>query len=207
MVCSPGYSRWEVDWEMGKQLLWRSFLRICSDLEALCFPGSAVVKNSPANAADSGDVSVILGLGRSPEGGNGNPLQDSNLENPMHNGTWQAKVHGIAKSQTWLSTHARSLSNLQVLTLCSFCPAACDARFLMEDFTTQSQTSAKPFGLGRPELDWAALQSLLSFSMSSWLGIFLRSKGITVLCLSLLHPSPSPAAKQNGNEQPVYLLS
>ena len=84
---------------MGKQLLWRSFLRIYSDLESLCFPGSAVVKNSPASAADSGDVSLILGLGRSPEGGNGNPLQYSNLENPMHNGTWQAKVHGIERAR------------------------------------------------------------------------------------------------------------
>ena len=35
--------------------------------------------------------------------GNGNPLQYSCLENPMDRGTWQAAVHGVAKSQTWLS--------------------------------------------------------------------------------------------------------
>ena len=38
-------------------------------------------------------------LGRSPEGGSGNPLQYSCLENPMDRGTWQATVHGVAKSQ------------------------------------------------------------------------------------------------------------
>ena len=34
---------------------------------------------------------------------NGNPLQYSCLENPMDRGAWWAAVHGVAKSQTWLS--------------------------------------------------------------------------------------------------------
>ena len=38
------------------------------------FPGGSVVKNPPANAGDTGDVGSIPGLGRSPKGGNGNPL-------------------------------------------------------------------------------------------------------------------------------------
>ena len=38
--------------------------------------------------------------------GNGNPLQCSCLENPMDRGAWWAAVHGVAKSQTRLSTHA-----------------------------------------------------------------------------------------------------
>ena len=41
--------------------------------------------------------SKIAGLGRSPGGGNGNPLQYSCLENPMDRGAWQATVHGVAK--------------------------------------------------------------------------------------------------------------
>ena len=41
------------------------------------FPGGTVVKNLPANARDTGS---IPGPGRSPGGGNGNPLQDSSLE-------------------------------------------------------------------------------------------------------------------------------
>ena len=42
------------------------------------------------------------------EKGNGNPLQYSCLENPMDRGAWRATVHGVAKSQTWLSTHTHT---------------------------------------------------------------------------------------------------
>ena len=45
-----------------------------------------VVKNPPANAADARDMGLIPGLGRSLGGGNGNPLQDSCLENPKDRG-------------------------------------------------------------------------------------------------------------------------
>ena len=62
------------------------------------FPGGSVVKNSPANAGDAGDVGLIPGLGRSLGEGNGNPLQCSCLENPMDRGAWRAAVHGVAKS-------------------------------------------------------------------------------------------------------------
>ena len=67
-----------------------------------------VVKNPPTNAGDIRGVGSIPGSGRSPEGGNGNPLQYSCLKNPMDKGAWRATVHRIAKSQTrlkWLSTH------------------------------------------------------------------------------------------------------
>ena len=43
------------------------------------------------------------GSGRSPGEGNSNPLQYSCLENPMDRGAWQATVHEVTKSQTWLS--------------------------------------------------------------------------------------------------------
>ena len=59
-----------------------------------------MVKNLPANAGDSGS---ILGSGRFPGGGNGNPLWYSCLENPMDREAWQVSVHGVAKSQTQLS--------------------------------------------------------------------------------------------------------
>ena len=61
------------------------------------FPSGSVVKNSPANAGDTGSVSEFR---RSPGEGNGNPLQYSCLENFMDRGAWQATVHGFAKSQT-----------------------------------------------------------------------------------------------------------
>ena len=61
-----------------------------------------VVKNSLANAGALRDAGLILGLGRSPGGGHGNPLQYSCLENPMDRGAWRAIVHRVAKSQTQL---------------------------------------------------------------------------------------------------------
>ena len=56
-----------------------------------------VVKNPPANAGDVKDSVSIPGLGRSPGGGHGNPLQYFCLENSMDRGAWQATVHGVAK--------------------------------------------------------------------------------------------------------------
>ena len=70
------------------------------------FPGGSVVKNLLANAGNARDVGSISGWGRSPEGGNGNPLQYSCLENPMNRGAWWATVHVVAKSLTGLSMHA-----------------------------------------------------------------------------------------------------
>ena len=63
-----------------------------------------VVKNPPANAGDRRDAGSIPGLGRSPGEGNGNPLQDSCLENLMDRGVWQATVHGVAESDTTEAT-------------------------------------------------------------------------------------------------------
>ena len=60
------------------------------------------VKNQPANAGDGRDVGLISGLGRSPGGGHGNPLQSSCLENPMDRGAYKATVHRVAKSRTQL---------------------------------------------------------------------------------------------------------
>ena len=60
----------------------------------------------PASAGNSGDSGSIPGSGRSPGGGNGNPLQDSCLEKPMNRGACQATVPGITKSRTRLSTHS-----------------------------------------------------------------------------------------------------
>ena len=62
--------------------------------------GSSVVKNPPASA---GDTYSIPGSGRSPGGGNCNPLQDSSLENPMDSKVWPDTVCGVTKRQTLLS--------------------------------------------------------------------------------------------------------
>ena len=65
----------------------------------LSFPSDSDSKESACNA---GDLSLTPGLGRSPGGGHGNPLQCSYLENPMDRGAWWATVHGVAQSWVWL---------------------------------------------------------------------------------------------------------
>ena len=60
-------------------------------------PSSSVVKNLPVNAEDAGFMGSVLGWGRSPAEGNGNPLRYSCPGNPMGRGAWQATVHGVAK--------------------------------------------------------------------------------------------------------------
>ena len=64
---------------------------------------SLVVKNQAANAGDLRDMGSIPGSGRSPEGGHGNPLQYTCLENPMDRGAWWGTARGVAKGWTWLS--------------------------------------------------------------------------------------------------------
>ena len=66
------------------------------------FPDDSDSKESAYKAGDPGS---ILGLGRSPGEGNGNPLQCSCLGNPMDRGNWWAMIQGVAKSQTQLNIH------------------------------------------------------------------------------------------------------
>ena len=65
-------------------------------------PIRLVVKILPATAGDERHVGLIPGSGRSPGGGNGNPLQHSCLENSTDRGAWWATTHGITESQTQL---------------------------------------------------------------------------------------------------------
>ena len=71
-------------------------------------PVCAVVKNPLASAGDTGS---ILGLGRSPGKGNGNPFHYSRLGNPMDRGVRRAAAHGVTKSRTHLSMHTLIMSN------------------------------------------------------------------------------------------------
>jgi len=71
------------------------------------FPGGSVVKNLLINA---GDMGSIPGLGRSPGGGNGNPLQYSCLGNPMDRGAWQATVHGVTNATEQLNNNNNSIT-------------------------------------------------------------------------------------------------
>ena len=70
------------------------------------FPGGSAGKNLPAN---EGDESSIPGSGRSPGGGNGNPLQYSCWENPMDRDAWPATVHEVPESDT--PEHAQGVTD------------------------------------------------------------------------------------------------
>ena len=63
------------------------------------YAGGAVVKNPPGKAGDTRNTSSIPGLAKSPEGGNGSPLQYPLWDNPMDRGAWQATSHGVTKTQ------------------------------------------------------------------------------------------------------------
>ena len=76
------------------------------------FPGGSDGKESTCNA---GDLGLILGWGRFPGEGKGNPLQYSCLENPMDRGVWWVRVHGVTKSQTRLSD---SYTHIHIGTPC-----------------------------------------------------------------------------------------
>ena len=77
-------------------------------------------KESPYNAGDKGD-GLIPELGRSPGGGNNNPLQYSCLKNAMDRGSWHVTVHGVAQNKTrlsdWAHTHAITSRNFLLLFL------------------------------------------------------------------------------------------
>ena len=63
-------------------------------------PGLPRWLSGKESACNAGDPGLIPGLGRSPGGRHGNPLQYSCLENPMARGAWWASVRGVAESDT-----------------------------------------------------------------------------------------------------------
>ena len=69
-------------------------------LQCLVYSVAQTIKECACSVED---LSLFPRSGRSPEEGNGNPLQYSCLENPTDRGAWQATVYGIAKTPTRLS--------------------------------------------------------------------------------------------------------
>ena len=76
-----------------------TYIHMNADIYHVGFPSGTLVKNPLANEGDAGS---ILGSGRSPGEGIGNPLQYFCLKNPMDSGAWWATIHGVTKSWTRL---------------------------------------------------------------------------------------------------------
>ena len=69
-------------------------------LYKVLYKGFPAGSDSKESVWDAGGLGSFSGLGRSPEEGNGYPLQYSCLENPMDSGAWRTTVHGVAESKT-----------------------------------------------------------------------------------------------------------
>ena len=93
------------------------------------FPGVSVVKNSPANAGDTGNPGWIPGSGRSPGEGNGYPLQNSCPEIP-----WTEEPGGLQSMGSqrvrldWAHTHLSLKMNplvhvLEIYVFVTFFPS------------------------------------------------------------------------------------
>ena len=73
-----------------------------------------LVKNPSGNAGEARDTGSVPVLGRSPGGGNDNPLQYACLENSMNRSAWWATFHGVAK-RLHSSVHTHTEDNIHIL--------------------------------------------------------------------------------------------
>ena len=85
------------------------------------FPGDSVVKNPPSGAGDARDVDLLPELGRSPEGGNGNPLKYSCWDYLMDRGAWRAIVHWAANQLSKQANNVRMCINRILLMVFTHC--------------------------------------------------------------------------------------
>ena len=102
--CFTVWDTWKA-WDSGIQYINSNFLLDYTAFEIIIkykaiFPCGSDGKESACSAEEPG---LIPGLGKMPREGNGNSLQYSRLENSMDRRAWLVIVHGVAKSQIWLS--------------------------------------------------------------------------------------------------------
>ena len=120
-------------------------------------------KEFACNTGEAGDPDLIPGLGRSPGGGHGNPLQDSCLENPMGRAAWWATVHRVTESDTtervcrswWLYTNALMCSGQQNFLVLFTLPVASSAD---TDFLVASASSCHRCPLPLPQAQIKRIQ-------------------------------------------------
>ena len=91
---------------------WRMTLIFFNWVYSWVFPNGSAGKESVYNTRDTG---------RSPEGGHGNPLKFSCLENPMDRGAWCGTVHGVTKSWKKQRNNTQLMKNNGIRMLKGFC--------------------------------------------------------------------------------------
>ena len=125
------------------------------------FPHGSVGQESTHSAGDAGEMGLIPGMGRSPGGRHGNPLQYSCLENPMDRGDWWAIVYRVKESDMteWLTLH---FFTVPFSSVAQSCPILCDPM----DYTVHGILQARilkwvafPFFRGSPQPRSPALQA------------------------------------------------
>ena len=111
---------------------------------ALGFPGGSSNKESDCNA---GDLGSIPGLGRSPGGGHGNPLQCSGLENPMDRGGWRTMVHGVTRVRhDWAAEKSAAHDGMFLPCVC-VCVCALSHVWLFGDPVDDSSPGSSVHGI------------------------------------------------------------
>ena len=133
------------------------------------FPNTSVGKETAFNPGDTGGAVLILGSGRSPGVGNGNPLQCSCPDNSMDRGAWWAIVQRVIKSQTQWHEH-------KTKHLCTIHPSVHIGNPPKEDYTCSFRR------LNRASRDiWVALYHLITFEHI--LATFRARTSTTTSCL------------------------
>ena len=120
------------------------------------------------------------GSGRSLGIRNGNPFQSCCLEHPMDRGAWQATVHGVAKSRTWLSTHIHHGRDRLGLLNLKLWPSTQLACILMRWKQSVDNIILVIHSPAVPSLLLSAMQSLLSFP------------SLSCTCSEYIQPRPQP---------------
>ena len=103
-------------------ILGLSYIRICTSTSLGKLPiissyrwGLPWCLSSKESTCQCKRCNLIPGSGRSPGGGNDNPLQYSYLRNPMDRGAWRATAHGVARVRHDLTTKQQQMSMGKVL--------------------------------------------------------------------------------------------
>ena len=102
--------------------------------------GGSDGKESACNAGEPGS---IPGSRRSPEQGNGCPLQYSCLGNPTNRGVWGATVHGVTKSRTPLNTQTHTQTVISVSAFLNSVSSSREACNLTVDFEVPNTVTFK----------------------------------------------------------------